>query len=271
MSLKEKLTGIFKKKEEPIRLVGIKQELLERTQGVKEPRVQVRAEPRLVDTPWPWERAAPAPEVKPEIKPEIKPKAPVAVVEPHIPIIPHKPPETKAPEALDRKQKPERPPTKKEPKAVVEVIQEKIKKIEQKRLTYEEEVEKYEMEQMQFQRGPDKSEAPKSEVKNVVWYKIMHSYVPWQFRNYTANKNRMKFLITCGIFKYEFITMVKSREEGKKLMDDLNKGLDYDSIMEIIPLKYGSTEKIAIYARKRTEHQGRYTGSPLHPRLLERV
>jgi hypothetical protein len=186
-------------------------------------------------------------------------------------------------EAVGKKKEfiPDPPPQKgKKNKIQVEALREK-KKVEEpkpkKALTYEEAVEEYERNLSKGKAsttttkvGPVIPVAParfsRAEINKLMIIKVMPSFV----RAFLAKRGGVPFMSMCGIYRLEFIQIVSTREEGHKIMADLKDALDYESILETYPKRTGGVV-LAVYSRAKMKHQGRYSGTPLRPRLEERT
>lgn len=167
------------------------------------------------------------------------------------------------------------PPLQKGKKKVPEVLKEKKPK---RKLSYEEAVEEYERQLASGKKPVVLAKIPgappvatavpprfsRSEINKMLVIKVMPSFI----RSVLAKRSGVPFMVMCGIYKYEFMQMVKDKEEGFKIMKDLKDALNYESIVESYPRR--TREVFALYSRAVMEHRGRYSGTPLHPRLEER-
>ena len=306
MSLKDRLFG--KKKVEEIKLVGVRPEILDMVQNparprqmipedelpqVQEAQFSIFEEPKVVKAKEiakiiEKEVSYTAPDVAPRIatkEPRVSIWSRFKKKEPELPPVPVNPSADLPVKKVEPWVEPEPEP---EGKTVLEAIKEKKRKKQARaearaeskteaprlQLSFEDAVEKYEMERLSTHKGkeiaPAKPAGPparftRAEINKFLVIKIMPSFV----RSILANRNNVKFLVYCGIFQLEFIKVVPSREEGRKFMADLKEALDFDSVMEVFPRRNG-VEVIAIYSRKHTDLRGKYSGTPLRPRLLER-
>ena len=184
---------------------------------------------------------------------------------------------------------PDPPPQKhKKGKSVAEVIREKKKEAEPKpvkKLTYEEAVEAYERQlavsgKKIKPQTEGKSKEPEAKIEKVrdknkllstkeLRTITVISKLPGFIKSLRAKRAGVAFKIMCGIYQYEYIWVVKNKEDGVRFMKGLNELLNYEAIMEIYKKRH--SEIIVIYARAKMEHRGRYSGTPLHPKLEERL
>lgn len=175
------------------------------------------------------------------------------------------------------------PPLRKQPKKVQIPPKTKKKPVEEKpkkKLSYEDAVEAYERKLAEGKQpvvsnpskkalsGPVPTPPPprfsRAEINKLLIIKVM----PSKIRSFLASRNQVPFRVMCGIYQYEFIKLVENREEGLKVMEDLKDALNYDSILETFQKR--KSEVYAVYSRAKMEHRGRYSGTPLHPKLEER-
>jgi len=173
------------------------------------------------------------------------------------------------------------PPLQKGKKKIPETLKEKKKAEEKKpkrKLSYEEAVEEYERQLASGKKPVVVAKIPgappvatvvpprfsRAEINKMLMIKVMPSFI----RSVLAKRSGVPFMVMCGIYKYEFIQIVKDKEEGFKIMRDLKDALNYESIVESYPRR--TREVFALYSRAVMEHRGRYSGTPLHPRLEER-
>lgn len=177
------------------------------------------------------------------------------------------------------------PPLKpKKGKSVAEVIKEKKKEAEPKpvkKLTYEEAVEAYERQASSGKKSSHKTKgkeagaqqlvtslAPELLTKKEIRTLKFLGYLPSRVKALLARRRGVAFTLMCGIYQYEYVWVAKDKGDAVRFMKGIKEVLNYESIVEIYRRK--TRDVYVIYARAKMEQRGRYSGTPLHPRLEER-